>query len=526
MIQKIKTFILSHKIIFSIIILVIAVGVYFIIKNNKSVETSYVTENVKIGSITKTITGTGQVEASSTIDLKPKVTGDVTYIGVKAGEVVKKGKLIVSVDSRDAKVALENAKISLEKLTKDPDTLTLLQQNNSLVESYNSGWNKTSSFVTDMTLMISDLEDLYGNDGYFSYNNISNLKSTSKTKITLAEENFYIAKESIKDLTKLYKSLSRSSSNEEIINLINKSYESAKIVANTIKDTESAFNYLVSYLDDENSSEVVSTRSDITSWITSSNSYVNDLSSSLNNIKENTQSLEDTIVGSDELDIRQAQLTLQSKQDAYNDCFLYAPFDGVIATLSAQIGQSSGTSVGTLITKEKIVTIPFNEVDISSVKLDQKAVLLFDAIDGLSVGGVVSEIDQIGTVSSGVVTYNVKVSLDSKDERIKPGMSVSVEIITDQKENILTVPSGSVKTKNGNTYVEILNKDNIVVKQKVEAGISDDTLTEIISGLKENENVITKTVTGTSSSTTSTTPNILSSISGGRGMAGGTPPKD
>ena len=160
MIQKTKNFIWSHKIISIIILVVAIIGVYFIFKNKSSTETRYFTETVKKGSITTTVTGTGQVEASDTIDIKPKTTGDITYVGVKAGQEVKKGALLATIDSRDAKVALENARISLAKLTKDPDTLTLLQKQNSVTESYNSGWNTASSYITDMTSMIIDLENL------------------------------------------------------------------------------------------------------------------------------------------------------------------------------------------------------------------------------------------------------------------------------------------------------------------------------------------------------------------------------
>jgi HlyD family secretion protein len=518
-----------------LVLVIIAIGSYFIFRNSASGETMYITEAVKRSDIVTTVSGTGQVEASNTIDIKPKTTGDITYVGVKVGETVKKGKLIASVDSRDAKIALENAQISLAKLTKDPDTLTLLQKENSLDESYDNGWNTVSSFVTDMTLLVSNLKDIYSSDGYLGYKNISNLSSTGKTKVNLAESSYYDAEKSIDEITKLYKSLSRSSSRDEIDELIKKSYESSKIIANAVKNTETAFNYVVKDLEYENNSDTSSTRSDITSWMSSSNNYVNNLLSSINSIKEGTQSLKDTVAGSDELDIRSAELSLQSKQYAYNDCFIYASFDGVIATLTARVGESSGSSVGTLITKQKIVTIPFNEVDVTSIKLEQKATITFDAIEDLSVSGVVAEIDPVGTVSSGVVTYNVKIAFDSADDRIKPGMSANTEIITQEKKDILTVTSSAVKTKNKKVYVEIfeiplLNSNNGTgsvssvspIKKEVTIGLSDDSKTEIISGLNEGDQIVLKTTTSTTSSKASSiTPSILNSVGTTRGMGAG-----
>ncbi|MFA6514919.1 MAG: HlyD family efflux transporter periplasmic adaptor subunit [Candidatus Paceibacterota bacterium] len=541
MINKIKTYILSHKIITIVAIVIIAVSAYFIFKNSASGETRYITENVKKGDIITTVSGTGQVEASNTIDIKPKTTGDITYVGVKVGDIVKKGKLIASVDSRDAKIALENAQISLAKLTKDPDALTLLQKENSLDESYDNGWNSVSSFVTDMTLIISDLKGLYSSDGYLGYKNISSLSSSGKTKVNLAESSYYDAKKSIDDISKLYKSLTRSSSQDEINELIKKSYESSKIIANAVKNTETAFNYVVEDLEYENNSDTASNRTNITSWISSANNYVNNLLSSINGIKEGEQSLKDTVAGSDELDIRSAELSLQSKQYAYNDCFIYASFDGVIATLTAKVGESSGSSVGTLITKQKIVTIPFNEVDVTSIKLEQKVTITFDAIEGLSVSGVVAEIDPVGTVSSGVVTYNVKIAFDSDDDRIKPGMSANTEIITQEKKDILTVTSSAIKTKNKKVYVEVFevplpsmgNINGITsavppVRKEVTIGLSDDLKTEIISGLNEGDQIVLKTTTSSKTSSTTSTPSILNSVGATRGMGagGGTPPRN
>lgn len=539
MIQKIKNYILSHKIISVVAVVIIIAGAYLLVKNNASGETRYITEVVKLGNITTTVSGTGQVEASNTIDLRPKTTGDVTFVGVKVGDTVRKGKLIASVDSRDAKIALENAQISLAKLTKEPDTLTLLQKENGLTESYDGGWNTVSSFITDMTLLVGDLENMYSNDGYFGYNNISNLSSTGKTKVKLAEDSYYDAEKSLEEISKSYKTLSRSSSQEEILNLITKSYASSKIIANAIKNTETAFNYVVKDLEYENNSNTTTTRAEITSWMSDSNNYVNSLLSAINNIKEETQSLKDTIAGSDDLDIRSAQLSLQSKQNAYNDCFVYAPFDGIIATLSAKVGESSGSSIGSLITQQKMVTIPFNEVDVTSIKLGQNAVITFDAIDDLSIPGVVAEIDTLGTVSSGVVTYNVKVAFDSPDERIKPGMSSNVEITTQEKKDVLTISSSAIKNKNKKTYVEIfevplpdskspmgLTSSVLPIRKEITIGLSDDSKTEILSGLDEGDQIVLKTnVSSTTTTSTEKAPSILNSVSG-RGMGGGTPPRN
>lgn len=537
MLQKTKTFISSHKIISIILILVLIGAYFFIFKSKTSGETQYVTETVSKGSLTTNVTGTGQIEASNTITLSPKTSGNINYIGVKAGQNVKKGTLIASVNSNDAKMALLNAQVSLDNLTNGPDTLTLLQKQNGLANSYNSGWNTISSYIDDMTVMITNLDDIYNSiNGYLSYQNIIGLSNTGKDRVLVGESSYYKANDSIEKLTKLYKTLSRTSSQQEISDLINQASAGAVIMSNTIKDTQTAFNFVVDDLNYQNNASTTTTRTNISSWLDSSNSYVNSLSSAINNIRENTQSLQDTTTSITPLDIQAAQLSVQSKQVAYNGCFVYAPFDGVISTLTAQVGQSSGSNIGTIITNQKLSTISLNEVDIAKIKMGQKATLTFDAIDGLTLTGEVVEIDSVGTVSQGVVSYNIQISLDIDDARVKPGMSVSATVITDSAQDVIVVPSSAIKTQNGISYVQTFSSPLAPVatgaqgspstvlpaQTEVVTGLVGDTDTEITSGLKEGDIIVTKTIANAIVATTkSTTPSILNAVGGGGNRGGG-----
>jgi HlyD family secretion protein len=96
--------------------------------------------------------------------------------------------------------------------------------------------------------------------------------------------------------------------------------------------------------------------------------------------------------------------------------------------------------VATLITKQKIAQVSLNEVDITKIKSGQKVNITFDAIENLNITGQVLDVDLVGTVSQGVVSYNVKIGLDIDDERIKSGMSVSASIITDIRQDVVSVP--------------------------------------------------------------------------------------
>ena len=532
--QKIKTFILSNKIIVGVIIIAIIFGAYSLFNKKTSAETRYVTNTAQKGSVTQIVSGTGQVDASNTIDLQPKSSGNISYVGVKVGENVKKGELIASIDTRDAKLALQNSQIVLDKLTSSPDSLTLIQKQNLVNKSYSDAWDEVSSFVIDSNSLMNNLSDLYST-GFLSYNSVAGISSTGRDMVVQSQNSYYDARNDLDKLINVYKTLNRDSSSEQISSLVDQAYNTSKLVSNAVKNTETSFNMAVDFLNYQNNSNTATTRANINSWINTSNTHANNILSSQNSIKENKQSLSDLVAGANALDIKSAELTLESKQNAYDDCFIYAPFDGVIATLTAEVGQPSGSSIGTLITKQKVAIISLNEVDIAKIKLGQKATLTFDAIDGLSITGKVTEIDSVGTVSQGVVSYNVKISLDIDDSRIKPGMSINVSIITDMIQDVIVVPTSAVKTQNGTSYVQVFDAPlatpltgvqgslsaTLPRQVAVETGLSDDTNTEITSGLKEGDIIVTKTIAGTTTATTSTTPSILNAVGGGNRTGGG-----
>ena len=243
-------------------------------------------------------------------------------------------------------------------------------------------------------------------------------------------------------------------------------------------------------------------------------------------VKEKELALEELKAGADALDIRAKKIVVQQKEDALlaaqqdlEDYYIHAPFDGIVTEINIKKGESisSATVVATLITKQKIAEVSLNEVDVAKIKVGQKTTLTFDAVEGLSITGEVAEVDTLGTVTQGVVTYNVKIIFDTQDERVKPGMSVSAAIITETKLDVLLVPNSAVKSSGDINYVEMTdetvasnqsetNGTGIVLEkpprqQQIQIGSANDSLTEVTSGLKEGDQVITKTITANTATT-------------------------
>jgi RND family efflux transporter MFP subunit len=231
--------------------------------------------------------------------------------------------------------------------------------------------------------------------------------------------------------------------------------------------------------------------------------------------------------------VASAEIALQDAKDSAAARTVTASIAGVITALSAENGDelqasSGGTSSAAPLTitdpTAYQATITLAESDISTVEVGQKAVLTFDALPDLTLSGKVTRVDTAGTNNSGVVSYTVVVTPDVMDPSVKGGMTVSVNVITDVAADVLGVPSTAVKSStDGTKYVQIL-QDGQPVNLTVETGMSNDSYTEITSGLTEGQEIITATSSSSGGTTATTTRQGNSFGQGGIIIQGDGPP--
>ncbi len=229
--------------------------------------------------------------------------------------------------------------------------------------------------------------------------------------------------------------------------------------------------------------------------------------------------------------IKQVQTSLNAAWLSYQQSspVVYAPISGTVTGLSLQKGTvlvaQSGSSGNA--TSQKIASIKTNapaqisvnltEIDVVKIKIGDKATLTLDAFPEKTYTGKIISVDTIGAISSGVTNYPAIIGLDTEAPEILPNMSVDAKIITKVKSDVILVPSAAVQTSSGQSTVSVL-KDGKESQVNVEVGESNDTQTEIISGVSEGDTVITNMITSASTNSNST-----SSPFGGlnRGFGGG-----
>jgi len=540
------------KIIIPLLLLLIVAGFfgYRALKSNGK-ETRYVLAAVEKGTIILSVSGSGQISASDQADIKSKVSGDIIYLNVQKGQGVAANALLVQIDSvdaqkavRDAQATLQQEKLTLDKMkgmVTDEGTLrgTKEKATEDLNKAYEDGFNNVSNIFLDLPNMMAGLQDIL-----FSYSfstvqqNIDYYADAVKIydeKVlqykTDAYNKYQISRKAYDQNFEDYKSASRFSEKNAIESLISETYETVKGIAEAVKST----NNLIQFYQDKLIGRGSRPQTLSSTHLSSLNTYTGKTNTYLLNllsIKNTIQSDKEIIIEADfdvkdqEIKAAKAEETLSEVQEKLADYSIYAPFGGIISDVNVKKGDSvsAGTVLASAITWQKIAEISLNEVDAAKVKAGQKATLTFDALPDITISGKVLEMDTAGTVSQGVVSYGVKIVLDTQDESVKPGMSVAADIITDVKQDVLLLSNSAIKSQGTSYYVELVeaseemkqqllaSKSGIILstplkQQSVETGLSDDLSTEIVSGLKEGDVVVASTISQNTTKTTQTQQN-------------------
>jgi HlyD family secretion protein len=186
---------------------------------------------------------------------------------------------------------------------------------------------------------------------------------------------------------------------------------------------------------------------------------------------------------------------------------IYAPRDAVVLQKYVEQGTiitsgKSSIAQGTNIVQlgdisRMFVLCNVDETDIGSIEVGQKVDITIDAYPSEIFDGKVTRIDPQAKLDQNVTTIPVTVEIDNPDLRLKPAMNATCEFITAKHENVLTVPNEAVKEDNGSYTVTVLTNgkpDGPQVNKTVETGIAGTDVTEIRSGLKAGEVVITQII--------------------------------
>ncbi len=219
-----------------------------------------------------------------------------------------------------------------------------------------------------------------------------------------------------------------------------------------------------------------------------------------------------------EAQVENDTVALEDALQRLRDTEIFSPIDGVVSERTVQEGLivasgvsnvGGGTTAMKLIDLSRIYSIAaVDEADISGVQPGVRAIVTADAYKGMEFTGKVVRVAATGTIESNVVTFDVKVEVDSRRKSLlKPEMTTNVLFLVDERLDAVLVPASAVvrravrenDTAGGEervdysrrqSYVTVVRPDGVQEERAVETGITDGVDIEIVSGLNAGETVV------------------------------------
>jgi HlyD family secretion protein len=201
--------------------------------------------------------------------------------------------------------------------------------------------------------------------------------------------------------------------------------------------------------------------------------------------------------------VLQSEASLKQLEEQLGYTTILAPMDGEILSRDVEIGDAVSSilvlgSTATLVmtegdTSEVYVQGKVDEADIAHVYMGQPARIKVESFRDRVFQGKVTKISPMGVEKDNVTTFEVRVSINNPGGELKAQMTANAEILLDEHKGVLTVPENAViYDKDKKASVEIPDKSQKDGKRKiaVTVGLSNGSVTEIVAGLKEGDQVV------------------------------------
>ena len=460
---------------------------------------TYTTAAVERRDITAQITGSGSLEAANSYSVTSLAEGSILTADFEEGDQVEEGTVLYTIDASDLSGSLEQAQLSLEQAQRSYDSrLKDLEK---------------LSVTAPKTGRVLSLEVEEGDD-VSAGQTVATLRNSDIMTLTvpfLADEaaGFRVGQNALVTLESTFETLEGTVSKIDRIDTVLEGNMIVRYVtvevANpgalsvnqtgsvTVDGCVSAGSAAFAYAAEENITAEVSgqvaairacegdrvSRGDVILTLTS------------DSVDDSVQSAADSL--------RNAELSLESRQDQLDNYTITSPIRGTVIDKNYKAGETSETgkvlcSIYDL--SYLTMTLSVDELDISDIAVGQKVEITADAVEGKIYTGVVTKVSVAGTSSGGTTTYPVTVRID-ETEGLLPGMNVDAAITLQSASGVLAIPSGALNR--GNTVLVTADSPSAAngtaieggeyYSIPVEIGASDSSYIEITSGLQEGDTV-------------------------------------
>ncbi|MDR9855093.1 efflux RND transporter periplasmic adaptor subunit [Paenibacillus sp. VCA1] len=470
------------------VVVIGAGGTYFVQKSaaKPKMETATITYEVKKGDLSKTVTSSGNVEASDSVNLSFSGKSKVTKVHVSPGDKVQKGQLLAEMDTTalqnsllSAQANVESAAAKLKSLEEGTDADTIADQKYAVSQA-KADWDSAQSDLAEAKKQADP-----------SY--VQQQLDKAKTAVVNAQTKLDQAKQGTDQSQVLFAQVA-------------------------LENAQNAYKQAAAQQNGANSSDAA----------------VKTAASKAQNAKrvydQAVQQLNKLQKGPEESDLAMAKANVAQAEAGLSDAKanlagakIYAPFNGIVSAVNVKAGEypsgDTAAAVSMFSTEGNYkISASIDDTDITDVKVGQEVRVTFDALTGVTLKGKVTNKAVLGEVqSSGLVTFPVTVEItpgqDNADKLI-PGLSATIAIVTDGKKDVLTVPDAAIKSFGGRKIV-MVETGGKTEQKEIATGLDDGVSSEVVSGLAEGDKVSITMTTSSSSRTSS------SMMQGGFGGFGG-----
>ncbi len=449
-----------------IILLIVAASLFYFFKihasSNSTAEQR--TSRVTRGDISVTVTGSGPMQYHTTYNLLADAAAHVTNVYYVEGDYVKKGALLWELDKTNEENTIEQLQNSINQLQVALNTSTTNANN----------LNVTAPFSGQVSNILVNVGQVIATNAP-----VLTLTDTSQLKLNVPFSSRYLNRIYVGEKANVFvqdymqsvpgtitfisnKPYSTQNSGQLInveITLSNPGGFNAGQLASAEIDIpgETCFSTSTGSFQYLNTTTVLAQSGGTVETINVKNYQTVGEDASLITCSDNT--LVSTL-NTNTLQMENLQYQLKCAQENLLNYQKFAPIDGLLLTLNIKQGDSAilSGSYATLVDPTDMeFLVPVDELDITKIQLGQKASITFDALPDTTLNpmhGAVTYINQDGTSSNGVTSYNITVTA-AEPNRLKNGMNANATIMIQDKKNILIVPLEAIQTVGTENYVYV-----------------------------------------------------------------------
>ena len=448
--------------------------------------------------VSNSLSGTGTLNPANTYTVKSLVDGKILTGGFEEGDKVEEGDVLYTIDSSDASTNLEKASIALQQAQRSYDKTVDLQYVRAEVDGTVSslkvakGDQVTSgqevAVIRDSSKMLLNL--------LFPAADAANFSVGQSADVVL-DGTFETLKGTITAVTGTDELSTGNLLVRTVTIRVNNAgglttAQAATASVNGVSSIASAtFAYQAERTLTALASGTVSAINVQEGGAVSKGDIIIELTG--DELTESIQSASESL--------RSAEISMQNQQDNMSNYTITSPISGTIIEKDAKQGDAltSGSTLCVIYDLSYLeMVINVDELQIGALSVGQKVQITADAVADKTYVGTVTRVSMKGSSSGGTTTYPITIRIDNTDG-LRPGMNANAEIVVAEANNALVVPNAAVirggyvlvskKSPSAANAVEDMDAPDGYVYVKVETGVSDDSYTEIKSGLQEDDTV-------------------------------------